>query len=150
MARVLILGGGLIGAGWAAAFAGGGHQAIVADPDPEAGVRVAQVWQAAQPVMAALGTLRDGAEPPLHVTNAADAPTPDLVQEALPETLALKHRALAALEPLIAPDAPIASSSLAPAVAGPGPPSRPTAGTAAASPEGTAPPRTRPTSSSWM
>ena len=52
-----------------------------------------------------------GAEPPLHVTNAADAPTPDLVQEALPETLALKHRALAALEPLIAPDAPIASSS---------------------------------------
>lgn len=111
MARVLILGGGLIGAGWAAAFAGGGHQATVADPDPEAGVRVAQVWQAAQPVMAALGTLRDGAEPPRHVTNAADAPTPDLVQEALPETLALKHRALAALEPLIAIDAPIASSS---------------------------------------
>ena len=49
MARVLILGGGLIGAGWAAAFAGVGHEAIVADPDPGAAARVAQAWQAAQP-----------------------------------------------------------------------------------------------------
>ena len=34
MARIWILGGGLIGCGWAAAFAGAGHEVTVIDPDP--------------------------------------------------------------------------------------------------------------------
>lgn len=111
MERVLVLGGGLIGCGWAAAFAGAGHETWVVDPDPETGDRLAGVWQAAQPVMAALGTLRDVVAAPRHAPGIADAPTPALVQEALPEDLELKHRVLAELERHIGADVPVASSS---------------------------------------
>ena len=44
MARVMVLGGGLIGCGWAAAFAGAGHETWVVDPDPATAERLAGVW----------------------------------------------------------------------------------------------------------
>lgn len=111
MARVLVLGGGLIGCGWAAAFAGAGHAVVVSDPDVTIADRLAQTWQEAQPVMAALGTLNDTAIAPRHEVSPAHLSDFDLVQEALPENLALKHKALAALEPLIGRNTIIASSS---------------------------------------
>lgn len=111
MARILVLGGGLIGCGWAAAFSGAGHGVHVADPDPKTAKRLADTWQAAQPVLAALGALNGAAKPPQHVLAASDAPKPDLVQESLPEDLSLKHSALQAVEKVIAAGTPIASSS---------------------------------------
>lgn len=111
MARILVLGGGLIGCGWAAAFAGAGHAVYVADPDPKTADRLAETWAAAQPVLTALGVLHADAKTPCHVMDVAEAPSPDLVQESLPENLTLKHRALQALEKVIAADTPIASSS---------------------------------------
>lgn len=111
MAQILVIGGGLIGCGWAAAFAGAGHDVAVVDPDVMVADRLEQTWQAAQPVMVALGTMREKTTAPRHVLNVDQAPTADLVQEALPEDLTLKHNVLAELEPLIGKTTPIASSS---------------------------------------
>ncbi|NPD16342.1 hydrogenase [Xinfangfangia sp. D13-10-4-6] len=112
MARIWILGGGLVGCGWAAAFAGGGHQVVVIDPAPELATRLARVWAEGQQALAQLGRLVPAPQAPVPVVSAADAgPAPDLVQEALPEQLALKVPALAALEPHLRPDTVIASSS---------------------------------------
>lgn len=111
MARILVLGGGLIGCGWAAAFAGAGHIVCVADPDPKTADRLAETWAAAKPVLTALGTLHGAVKSPQHVLDAAEAEKPDLVQESLPEDLTLKHRALQAIEKVIPTDTPIASSS---------------------------------------
>ena len=52
MARIWILGGGLIGCGWAAAFAGGGHEVTVIDPAPGLAERLARVWGEGQQVVA--------------------------------------------------------------------------------------------------
>ena len=111
MARVMVLGGGLIGCGWAAAFGGTGHEAWVVDPDPETGLRLEEVWAEAQPVMTALGTWRGTAVTPRHVSRAPEVPEPAFVQEALPEDLALKHRVLSDLERHIGEEIPVASSS---------------------------------------
>lgn len=109
--RVWILGGGLIGGGWAAAFAGAGHDVTVIDPDANAPARLARQWRPAFEAMERRGIARP-AEMPAIVAEAARAPAdPDWVQESLPERLALKQSALAALEPLIGQDAIIASSS---------------------------------------
>lgn len=111
MVRVLVMGGGLIGCGWAAAFAGGGHDVVVCDPDPDVARRLDDVWRDAQPVMARLGTLRADARTPRHETSAEGLAAIDLVQEALPEDLGLKRRVLAGLEPQLGADTLLASSS---------------------------------------
>lgn len=113
MARIMVLGGGLIGCGLAAAYAGGGHETWVVDPDPQAASRLGRVWQEARPVMAALGIapVATAQEPPRHVLRPQEAPLPDLVHEALPEDLALKHRVLVLLEDHIDRETPVASCS---------------------------------------
>ena len=112
MAKVWIIGGGLIGCGWAAAFAGAGHAVCVIDPDPETADRLEQTWQRAFPVIKHLGHLNDGAIAPHWKPHAEEAGAfPELVQECLPENLALKVAALAALEPFLDPETIIASSS---------------------------------------
>ena len=109
--RVWILGGGLIGGGWAAAFAGAGHDVTVIDPDPAAPARLARQWQAAFEVMERCGIARPEKTPAV-VTDIVLAPAdPDWVQENLPERLDLKRSALAALEKLIGAETIIASSS---------------------------------------
>ncbi|WP_199252646.1 3-hydroxyacyl-CoA dehydrogenase family protein [Chachezhania sediminis] len=110
MTRVAILGGGLIGAGWAAAFAVGGAEAVVVDPDPSADARIAAAFEAARGIVAQLGNLSDMALLPRRV-DLDQIRDVDLLQEALPEDLELKHRVLTETEPFVAPDAPIASSS---------------------------------------
>lgn len=112
MARVFVLGGGLIGAGWAAAFAAAGEAVTVIDPDPAAAARVAAVWTTARPALARIGRLADDARPAVVVATAAEAgPPPALLQEALPERLDLKRAALSAVEPALDADTIIASSS---------------------------------------
>lgn len=112
MARIWILGGGLIGCGWAATFAGGGHQVTVIDPDPALPQRLSRVWDEGRLALQRLGRLVDDATAPRAVAEAdAAGEAPDFVQEALPEKLALKVQALAALEPFLRADTVIASSS---------------------------------------
>lgn len=112
MSTVWILGGGLIGAGWAAVFAASGARVVVIDPAPGVAERLAELWPRAFSAMAELG--REGAVPPLpQVVASAElaGPAPDWLQENLPENLALKQQTLAALEPLLTPATIIASSS---------------------------------------
>lgn len=109
--RVWILGGGLIGGGWAAAFAGAGHDVTVIDPDPAAPAKLALQWQAAFEVMERSGIARPSKSPTI-VTEIALAPAnPDWVQENLPERIELKLAAFAALESVIGQATIIASSS---------------------------------------
>ncbi|TAA52816.1 3-hydroxyacyl-CoA dehydrogenase NAD-binding domain-containing protein [Shinella sp. JR1-6] len=112
MANVWILGGGLIGCGWAVAFAGAGHKTVVIDPDPATEDRLAATWSTGRPVVERLGQLSPAAVPPRWSTTVATAGAkPELVQECLPERMALKIEALQALEPFLHPDTIIASSS---------------------------------------
>lgn len=111
MSHVAILGGGLIGAGWAAAFAGAGHETRVLDPAPEAAARVAELWETAQPVLDRLGQLRPEAVPPRVVTDMAELAGARFVQEALPEDLSLKQRVFRDLAPHVETAEAVASSS---------------------------------------
>ncbi len=110
--KVWILGSGLIGGGWAAAFAGAGHQVTVIDPDPKAEARLAELWVRAIPPMARLGLAPADTGLPGVAAQAGDAgDAPDWVQESLPEDLALKQSALGGLEPFLTPGTIVASSS---------------------------------------
>lgn len=111
MTRVAVIGGGLIGVGWAAAFAGAGCQTLVVDPDPGASARVAATWEQARGVLARLGNLAERAAPPVVVATFPQGVGVDLVQEALPESLDLKRRVLAGIERETGPGTIIASSS---------------------------------------
>jgi carnitine 3-dehydrogenase len=109
---ILVVGGGLIGAGWAATFAGGGRPTVVVDPDPSAAAMIETTWLKAVPVLAALEQLAENPTPPVVVRTVGKVRQPiSFVQEALPENLKLKRSVLASIEPLLAVDTPIASSS---------------------------------------
>jgi 3-hydroxyacyl-CoA dehydrogenase len=112
MARVWIIGGGLIGCGWAAAFAGAGHEVTVIDPDAGTQARLGETWRKAQPVLRHLGNLSPQAKAPRWRSRAQEAgASPALVQECLPERMTLKTDVLVALEPFLERDTIIASSS---------------------------------------
>ena len=108
-----IVGGGVIGAGWAARFALMGWEVRLLDPDPEVPRRTAEVMEAAR---RALPMLYDAALPPegrlVLAGDVAEAVRgADWVQESVPERLELKHRVIAEIEAAAPEDAPIASST---------------------------------------
>lgn len=110
--NILVLGGGLIGAGWAVAFAGSGHSVSVLDRDAETAQRLASIWAVGRNVLAQLGALAPEAAAPVVIRDYSELPAaPVLVQEALPERLELKRAALRELEIHIPPNCLIASSS---------------------------------------
>lgn len=112
--RIAILGAGLIGTAWAALFQHHGADVRVWDPKPEAlaglDTRMAapldQLAQVA-PDTGTAGTLT------LCATLAEAVGQADLIQENAPEDAALKHALFAQVEPLMAPDAVLASSTSA-------------------------------------
>jgi 3-hydroxyacyl-CoA dehydrogenase len=107
MRRAVVLGGGEIGAGWAALFAAYGIEATLVDPDPEAlsraqsALRVAQALGVGRGRPGTLALARD-LEPAL--------PEAEWIQEATPEVLELKQSLFARIESL-APSAAILASS---------------------------------------
>ncbi len=95
--RAAIIGGGVIGGGWAARFLLMGWDAAVFDPDPDGPRKIGEVLANAR---ASLPGLSDVALPPegrltFHDTIAAAVTGADWVQESVPERLDLKHRVLA-------------------------------------------------------
>ncbi len=95
--RAAIIGGGVIGGGWAARFALMGWDVAVHDPHPEAERRVDEVLAAARRAMPGLF---DAPLPPegrvRHAASLAEAVEgADWVQESVPERLEVKHRVLA-------------------------------------------------------
>ncbi|MCX7645184.1 MAG: carnitine 3-dehydrogenase [Rhodobacteraceae bacterium] len=110
--KAAVVGGGVIGAGWAARFLLMGWDVAVADPDPEAPRKVGEVLANAR---AALPGLHDVALPDegrLSVgTSLAEAVAgAEWVVEAVPERLELKHRVYAEIQ-RHAPRALIGSST---------------------------------------
>ncbi|SIT09343.1 3-hydroxyacyl-CoA dehydrogenase [Roseivivax lentus] len=112
--RIAIVGGGLIGASWAALFLAHGAHVAVQDPDPEAEARVARTLAAAWPDLQALG-LAEGPVPMerlLVTTDLAEAcREAEFVQECGPDRIAVKREIVAALEAHLGAAVPIASST---------------------------------------
>jgi carnitine 3-dehydrogenase len=111
--RAAIIGGGVIGGGWAARFLLNGWDVALYDPDPEAARRVGEVIEAAR---RSLPALYDRALPPegrLSVAaSLADAVAgADWAQESAPERLDLKRRVLGEIAAVAAPQAVVASST---------------------------------------
>ncbi|GGH58096.1 carnitine 3-dehydrogenase [Frigidibacter albus] len=109
--KAAIIGGGVIGGGWAARFLLNGWDVAVFDPDPQAARKIGEVLANAR---SALPQLSDTGLPPegrlVFAGSIAEAVTgADYVQESVSEQLALKHRVLAQVQ--AACDAPIGSST---------------------------------------
>jgi L-gulonate 3-dehydrogenase len=113
MARVAIVGSGLIGRSWAVVLARGGFE--VALYDAAAGVAEHARGLVVEALSDPAGHGRGDAEAATRVrvaSSVADALAgAELVQENLPEVLALKREMFAELDRLAAPDAILASST---------------------------------------
>ena len=110
--KAAIIGGGVIGGGWAARFLLHGWDVAVYDPDPEAGRKIAAVLENAR---AALPAVFDVPMPPEGRLTFADSITEALdgashVQESVSENLGLKHRVFAQIQQ-VAPGVPVGSST---------------------------------------
>ncbi len=95
-----IIGGGVIGGGWAARFLLNGWNVNLFDPDPQAARKIAEVLANAR---YAMPMLYDVALPPegtlSHCSTLAAAVTDaDWIQESVPERLDLKHRVIGEIE----------------------------------------------------
>ena len=110
---VALLGGGVIGAGWAARFVLNGCNVRLYDPAPGAGARAAEVLEDAR---AAYGQLTLAPLPPEGelrlVDSVADAVAGvELVQESAPERVELKRELLAEADRAAPADAIVCSST---------------------------------------
>jgi len=114
MAQVAaIIGGGVIGGGWAARFALMGWEVRIFDPDPQAGRKMTEVLANAR---ASLPGLSDVALPPegqisFCATVEQTVTGAHWIQESVPERLDIKHRVFAQIQSACAPDALIGSST---------------------------------------
>lgn len=108
-----IIGGGVIGGGWAARFLLNGWDVRVFDPDPEADAKLAPVLAQAR---RALPSLTDVALPPegrltFHDDLAEAVAGAVWIQESVPERLDIKHKVLADLQAACRADAIVGSST---------------------------------------
>jgi len=89
-----IIGGGVIGGGWAARFLLNGWDVRVFDPDPEAERKIGEVLDNARRSLPGLGNVALPAEGSLsfHTTIAEAVSGADWVQESVPERLDLKQK----------------------------------------------------------
>jgi carnitine 3-dehydrogenase len=111
--RVAVIGTGVIGASWCAAFLAHGLEVQATDPAPGAEARLRSALAAMAPAMAALGLSLEGAEARLRfvATPEEAAAGADLVQENAPERLDVKREIFARLDAAAPPGALLASST---------------------------------------
>ena len=111
--RVAALGAGLIGASWTALFLASGRSVSVFDPAAEIEKSVREFVETAWPTLEALGLAGQGN--PDAVTfhrSAADAVDgAAFVQESVAERISIKHALYAEIEPALAENAVVASST---------------------------------------
>ena len=113
MKTAAIIGGGVIGGGWAARFLLNGWNVRVFDPDPEAERKIGEVLDNARRSLPGLGNVALPAEGELsfHDTIAETVSGADWVQESVPERLELKQKVYAELEANCGADVVIGSST---------------------------------------
>lgn len=108
-----IIGGGVIGGGWAARFLLNGWDVIVSDPDPEAERKVGEVLANARRSLPALSDVSVPKEGRLSFAGSiAEAVAhADWIQESAPERLDIKHTIFAEIQKHCNSDALIGSST---------------------------------------
>ncbi|MGJ8621622.1 MAG: carnitine 3-dehydrogenase [Yoonia sp.] len=108
-----IVGGGVIGGGWAARFLLMGWDVRVFDPDPEASRKINEVLANARRSLPGLSDVALPAEGTLsfHDTMSAAVAGVDWVQESVPERLDIKHKVYQSIQAHCPPDAVIGSST---------------------------------------
>ena len=112
-ARVGLLGGGVIGAGWAARFVLNGSDVRLYDPFPEAAARATRVLEDARTAFRQLTLAPLPAEGELRIVDSVEeaVAAADLVQESAPERIELKRELLAEADRAAPPDALVCSST---------------------------------------
>jgi len=108
-----IIGGGVIGGGWAARFVLNGWDVQVFDPDPHAERKIGEVMANARrslPGLTDLALPREG-RLAFCATIAEAVAAADWIQESVPERLDVKHATFAEIQSACAPDAVIGSST---------------------------------------
>jgi len=113
ISKAAIVGGGVIGGGWAARLVQNGVDVTIYDPDPEAERRIAEVLALAERAFAKLTNAPPGPRGALRfVGSVADAVgEAELIQESAPERLDLKQRLLVEIGRHAPADALIGSST---------------------------------------
>jgi carnitine 3-dehydrogenase len=108
-----VIGGGVIGGGWAARFLLMGWDVRVHDPDPASARRVAEVLDNARASLPGLSDVAPPAEGRLsfHGTLAEAVAGADWIAESVPERLDLKHRVYRQIEQAAGATALIGSST---------------------------------------
>ncbi|SPH18085.1 L-carnitine dehydrogenase [Defluviimonas aquaemixtae] len=98
--KAAIIGGGVIGGGWAARFLLNGWDVSVFDPDPEAERKIAEVLANARASLPALSDIPMPAEGSLSFAKdiAKAVEGAEYVQESVSERLDLKHRVFAEIQ----------------------------------------------------
>ena len=108
-----VIGGGVIGGGWAARFALNGWDVQIFDPDPQAERKVGEVMANARRSLPGMVDVALPSEGTLtfHDSIAAAVDGAVWIQESVPEQLAIKHTTLAEIQKSCLPDAVIGSST---------------------------------------
>ena len=108
-----IIGGGVIGGGWAARFLLNGWDVRVFDPDPEAERKIGEVLANARRSLPGLSDVPLPEEGALtfHADLAEAVSGAAWIQESVPERLDLKHKVFAQLQAICDPKAVIGSST---------------------------------------
>ena len=111
--KAAIIGGGVIGGGWAARFLLNGWNVSVFDPDPQAERKIGEVLANARAALPALSDIPMCAEGKLSfaqtITEAVEGA--DYIQESVSERLELKHRVFAQIQQSAELGTPIGSST---------------------------------------
>lgn len=107
------LGGGVIGASWAALFLASGRSVALFDPDPNIERSVRDYIDRAWPTLTELGLCAQGNPDAIRfcTTAASAVEGADFVQENAPERLPIKHATFAEIEPHLGPQTIVASSA---------------------------------------
>jgi carnitine 3-dehydrogenase len=111
--HVGLLGGGVIGGGWAARFLLNGYDVVLFDPDPEAPRKVGEVMANARRAYAKLTNAPWPKEGGLQIVTRPEEAVDGaiFVQESAPERLELKQQLFAAASRAAAPDVVFGSST---------------------------------------
>ena len=104
-----VIGGGVIGGGWAARFLLNGWDVRVFDPDPEAERKIGEVLANARRSLPGLYDVALPAEGSLRL--CATIAGADWIQESVPERLDIKHRVIREIQASARPDAVLGSST---------------------------------------
>ncbi|MEM8597608.1 MAG: carnitine 3-dehydrogenase [Pseudomonadota bacterium] len=111
--KAAIVGGGVIGGGWAARFLLNGWDVSVADPDPEAARKIDAVLDRARRMLPMLYERAMPGEGRLTITDDLEGAVDGAawVQESVPERIEIKRAVFSRIAAAVAPGVPVGSST---------------------------------------